>query len=308
MTDDRRERARAQFAAGEFRASMELALQALADSPDDAELLVLAGRAQLEEGGDAIEHLRRASEVAPQDAQAWHYLGEALAAEGLTAEADSAFRRALELDPEDHGALTHLGHTSLVAGRDEEGVAYLARAADSSSGASTAAISLVDMYRSFGQPEKALAQARQLAQAVPDDVPTWLDVAELSLQLGDLDGARDAFETLRNLDDVPGHEVYPLHGLLMVEIARDGWERAQELAGQAAAIDPSSSEIAAFVNEQAGAGGVGEQPGDGDAGSEGDVPPPPSREDVDAALTASLAEYRRLHADDRRLNSGEYDG
>jgi len=308
MTDDRRDRARSQFAAGDYRASLELASQALADAPDDVELLVLAGRAALEEGTDAVPSLSRASELAPDDAQVWHYLGEALASDGRTAEADAAFRKAVELDPEDRVALSHLGHTSLVAGRDEEGVSYLARAADSTSGASTAAISLVEMYRSFGQPDKALAQARQLADAVPDDALAWLDVAELSLELAELDGARDAFETLRNLDDVPGHEVYPLHGLLKVEIARGGWERARELAGQAAAIDPSSSELAAFVNEQAGDGGAGEQAGNGDADGEEDVPPLPSVEEVDAALTASLAEYRRLHADDRRLSSGEQDG
>jgi tetratricopeptide (TPR) repeat protein len=297
MTDDRRDRARAHFAAGEFKASFELASQALADAPDDVELLVLAGRAGLEAGTDAVPPLSRASELAPGDAQVWHYLGEALASEGRTADADVAFRKAVELDPEDRAALSHLGHTSLVAGRDEEGVSYLARAADSTSGASTAAISLVEMYRSFGQPDKALAQARQLADAVPDDALAWLDVAELSLELAELDAASEAFETLRNLDDVPGHEVYPLHGLLKVEIARGGWERARELAGQAAAIEPSSGEIAAFVNEQAGAGAGGE-----------DAPPSPSREEVDAALTESLAEYRRLHADDRRLSSGEQDG
>ena len=55
MTDDRRDRARAHFAAGEFRASLELASQVLADAPDDVELLVLAGRAGLEEGTDAVE-------------------------------------------------------------------------------------------------------------------------------------------------------------------------------------------------------------------------------------------------------------
>jgi tetratricopeptide (TPR) repeat protein len=298
MMDDPRDRARAYFAAGEFRQSLDVASQALADAPDDVELLVLAGRAGLEAGTDAVPSLTRASELAPQDAQVWHYLGEALASEGLTAEADAAFRKAVELDPEDRVALSHLGHTSLVAGRDEEGVSYLARAADSTTGASTAAISLVDMYRSFGQPDKALAQARLLADAVPDDALAWLDVAELSLVLDQPDAARTAFETLRSLDDVPGHEVYPLHGLLQVAISTVDWEQARQLAEQAVAIDSHgrSSEIAAFVNEQAG-----------DARGE-DAPPPPSREEVDVALTESLAEYRRLHSDDRRLSSGEQDG
>lgn len=295
MMDDSRGRARAHFADGEYRESLELATQALSDAPDDVELLMLAGRAGLEEGADAIPHLRRASELAPDDAQAWRYLGEALAADGLTDEADAAFRKAVELDPDNSAALSHLGHTSLVVGRQDEGVAYLARAADSTTGASTAAISLVAMYRSFGQADKALAQARQLAEAVPEDAAAWLDVAELSLELNELDSAREAFETLRTIDDVPGHEVYPLHGLLKVAISGGDWDQARELASQAAALDPRSKEIGAFVNVQAG-------------GESDPELSPPSHEEVDAALSASLGEHRQLHADDLRLSNEESNG
>lgn len=292
MINDLRERARAHFQAGEFSQSRQAALSGLTTAPDDVELRVLAGRAGVEvDADDAVEHLRRATELAPQDADAWHHLGEALAAEGRTAEADGAFRRAVELDPEHGEALTHLGHTSLAEGRNEEGVGYLARAADSIHGASTAAISLVDMYRSFGQHEDALAQARRLVDAVPDDVLTWLDVAELSLGLGRLDEAQSAFARLRELDDVPGHEAYPLHGMIQVEIQREQWEKASELAAQAAAIDPHglSTQVTAFLQaEQAG-------PQD---------EPPPTRAQVEAALAASLADYRRMHADDRRVSAG----
>ena len=36
-------------------------------------------------------------------------------------------------------------------------------------------------------------------------------------------------------------------------------------------------------------------------GEDGQAEPPPSREDVEAALQQSLREHRRLHAEDRRL-------
>jgi tetratricopeptide (TPR) repeat protein len=287
------------YDAAEYEQSLETALAGLNQAPDDVELLVLAGRAGLElDASDAVEHLRRATELAPDDATAWHHYGEALATEGRMQEADAAFRRAVERDPDDQVALMHLGHTAVAAGRSEEGVGYLARAADiahAGTGTSTAAISLVDMYRSFGQYEEALAQAKRLAEAAPDDVLTRLDVAELSAATGRLEEAREAFERLRELDDVPGHEAYPLHGLIQVAIQGGDWERARDLAEQAAAIDPHGlgTDVAAFVHEQSG-----EEPEE----------PPPTRTEVEEALTSSLAEYRRMLADDRRLAGEEIRG
>ena len=289
--DEIRERARAHLEAQEFEAGLKAALEGLGAAPDDPELLLLAGQAGVEvDDPEAVARLRRLTELKPDDARGWHSLGEALATEGSTAEAGDAFRRAVELDPDDQVALSHLGHTSLATGKDEEGMQYLQQAAESVHGASTAAISLVDMYRTFGQHDQALAQARKLAEADPDDVIARLDVAELSLATGDLDAARASFERLRELDDVPEHEAYPLHGMIQVEIRRERWDHAQKLLDQAAAIDPRglSTDVAAFVSRQRG---------------EDAEEPVPTREEVEAALATSLAEYRRMH--DRRVGTGE---
>jgi Flp pilus assembly protein TadD len=293
---DARERVRVLFDAGEYGQSLQAARQALSSSPDDVELLVLAGRAGVElDDETAVEHLRRATELAPQDAGPWHHLGEALATEGRMDEAVAAFGRAVELDPEDQLALTHLGHTAVAAGRKEEGIGYLSRASDIAHAPSSAAISLVDMYRSFGQYDDALAQARRITDAVPDDVLAWLDVAELSLQVGQLEEAGSAFEHIREIDDVPGHEAYPLHGLLLVEIRREQWPRAGELDTHLAAIDQRglSADVGNFVRHQAGEGGD---------------EPPPERGQVEAALAASLADYRRMLYDDRGLVVGDLGG
>jgi Flp pilus assembly protein TadD len=282
-----RERARACFESAEFAASRAAAIEALHESPDDVELLLLAGRAGLEiDAEDAIEKLRRATQLAPDDARAWHHFGEALVTDGRTDEADAAFRRAVELDPDDNVALTHLGHTSLAAGREEEGLGYLTRAAATAPGASSASISLVEMYRSVGEYDQALQQARLLADAGGDDLLAWLDVAELSVQLGRLDEAVDAFARLRDFDDVPGREAYPLHGMIQVEVRRRHWADARHLAAQAAAIDPRglSTDLAAFLDDQIS--------GSGDATA-------PSAAEVDAALASSLDTYRQMLSDQR---------
>jgi Flp pilus assembly protein TadD len=295
-TRDSREQVRILFDAGEYDQSLEAARQALGSSPDDVELLILAGRAAVELDDEAaVAHLRRATELAPNDASAWHHLGEALAAEGRMDEAESAFRRAVDLDPDDQLALTHLGHAAVAAGRKEEGIGYLARASDIAHAPSSATISLVEMYRSFGQYDEALAQAQRLAEAVPDDVLAWLDLAELSLEVGQPEDAADAFEHIRDVDDVPGHEAYPLHGLLLVEIRRERWQRARELDAHLAAIDRRglSADVGNFVRQQ--------------AGEEGEEPAPLSAE-VEAALRASLADYRRMLYDERGLSVGDAGG
>lgn len=285
--EESRQHAQALFEAGEFDECLDVARDQLSAAPDDLELLLLAGRAGVEvDAPDSVDYLRHATELAPNDARVWHHLGEALATEGSTSAADGAFRRAVELDPDDQIALTHLGHTSLAAGRQEEGVDYLARAAESTPHASTASISLVEMYRSFGQYEEALGQAQRIAQAAPDDPLALLDVAELSLAVGRLDEARTAFERLRELDEVPGHEAYPLHGMIVVELRREGWDSARELTAQVLAIDPRGlgTEVARLLGDAEGSDGA-----------------PPTPDQVDGALTASLGDYRQMLVDDRRL-------
>jgi Flp pilus assembly protein TadD len=249
MSTDAAQRADAHLQAGEFRESREAALAGLASAPEDVELLVLAGRAGVElDADDATDQLRRATELAPEHADAWHHLGEALATEGRMDEARDAFRRAVELNPDDKVALSHLGHTAAATGHQDEAVDLLSQAAQSMRGASTAAINLVDMYRALGKYDEALAQAQRIAEAEPEDVMAALDVAELSLTLGRVEEAVTAFGRVRELDDTPGLEASP--------------------------------EVLAIMEA-----------------------PASTREEIEAALTASLAEYRRVHADDRRLAS-----
>ena len=289
MTPDVLEQAQAHFDAGEFRRAREVALEALGGQPEDVGLLRVAGRSGVElDEDDAVDHLRKVVELRPDDADGWSDLGEALAAEGRDDEASEAFRRALEIRPDDPAALTHLGHTAYASGQGEEGISYLSKAAENEPGASSAAISLVEMYKAVGQPEQALEAAQKVAEAQPDDVLAALDVAELSLELGRHDEARSAFERIRQIDELADHEVYALHGMIQVELQREGWDRARELAEEAAGVDQHgrTSDLVAFLDEQRGQGGE---------------EPAPSRAEVDEALATSQAEHRRLHADDRHL-------
>ena len=79
--------------------------------------------------------------------------------------------------------------------------------------------------------------AVKVAEAEPGDAVAALDVAELSLQLGRHDDAVAAFARVRSIDDLPDHDVYALHGMIGAEVDRERWDRARELASEAAATD-----------------------------------------------------------------------
>jgi Flp pilus assembly protein TadD len=282
--------ARTQFEAHDYGQARASAMAVLGERPDDVEMLRVAGRAGVETGADdAVDQLRRVAELAPDDAAAWRDLGDALATEGRTEEAGEAFKRAVDLDPADEVALTALGHATYATGNERDAVGILEQAAERAGGMSTAQINLVDMYRSVGQPQEALNAAVRVAEAAPDDALAALDVAELSLEVGLHDDAVAAFARVRDLDDIPDHEVYALQGMIAAEIARERFDAALALAREAAALDRGrSAQVLAFLEAQAG--------GDGDE-------PPPSREDVETALEAARVEHRRAHAEDRRPNT-----
>ncbi|MDQ4048229.1 MAG: tetratricopeptide repeat protein [Actinomycetota bacterium] len=294
--------ARAQLDAGQFARARETATAGLTSAPDDAELLRLAGLAGLElEADDAVDQLRRVTELRPDDAEAWHELGEALATEGRSEEAADAFRRALELDPDDEVAMTHLGHTAFQTGAGNEGVKLLERAAGRFSGNSTAAISLVEMYRSLGQPDEALAQAVRVAEADPGDRMYALDVAELSLETGKLDDAAAAFGRLREIVDSEEEEVCALHGMILVELERGDSARALELAREALAIDAvgRTTGVVAHLEVETGSDPTAGEPRDASAAHIAGQGVPPSRQEVEEALRGSLRVLRRSSAEDR---------
>jgi Flp pilus assembly protein TadD len=294
VTADVVKQAQAHLAAEEYREAREAALGGLAESADDVELLRVAGRAGVELGADdAVDQLTKVTELAPDDAQSWRHLGDALATEGRTEESNKAFAKAVELDPEDESALTALGHTAFAAGRSDEAVSLLEQAAERGGRGSSAHISLVDMHRLMGRYEDALTHAERIAEAAPTDVVAALDVAELLAEAGRLDESHEAFGHLRELVDVPEHEVCVLHGMVGIDMRREDMAGALAHARDAAGIDPHgrTRQLVAFLEAE-----VGE--------ASDDAEPPPSRTDVDDAITGSLLELRRYHVEDRGTSRG----
>jgi tetratricopeptide (TPR) repeat protein len=275
--------AQAQFDKGDFGAARKLAEAGLAESPQDVNLLRLAGKSGAELSlPDSSSFLRKAVEVDPENADAWRELGDALLGEDKLKEAVDAFRQAVELRPNDVSALVQLAHTAYASGDPEDAIGAIRQAVERDPQSLGARRALLEIYRAARRPEEALAAAEELAESDPTDTLAALDVAELYLTLDHPVDASAAFARLRKIDDEPDHEVYAVHGMIEAEIKRARWRRALDLSIEATRIDRlgRTTDVLAYV--------VAQVFGPADR-------PAPTREEVDEALAASRAEHRRLH-------------
>ena len=314
-SDTRGWRARAEehFARREYRASREAALEGLSADPDDLDALRLAGRAGVEvEAEDAVAQLQRVTELAPDDAAAWRDLGDALAAEGRTAEAEQAWTKLAELRPDDSLVLTSLGHAALAAGHADEAADRLIAAAEADARNLSASMSLVDVYRDMGHFSQALTIARRIWETDPDAVLSGLDVAELSVAVGDLDAADAVYDTLLEVDE-DGHEAYIRYGQLGVALKREYWIQASALASSAARLEQSarSQRLLAYFADRAiahdrdatspdlGAALLASQSGVFALPNLDQGPPEvPSLEEVERLLADARFEHRRIHLEE----------
>lgn len=204
--------------------------------------------------------------------------------EGDLQAASRSLRAALEEDPSDRAALINLAHVSYVLGNVDEATALLARAAEATPDDPEPLRNLVDMYRVAGRTEEARRAAEDLAGVAPDDVLALLDLADLRMACGDLDGAAEVYRRVRRLDPDAGHLTATYHGMIEVELRRERWRRALDLAIAATAADRHqlTTDLLAFVTAKLF--------GDADR-------PAPSRADLDRMLAEQRAEHRRAHAE-----------
>lgn len=202
--------------------------------------------------------------------------------EGDLVRAREALLRAVEEDPDNSSALVDLGYLALGAGDPEEAAGLFRQALERDRANLDALRALSTIHGRAGRAEDALEAASAVAEAQPEDPLAALEVADLALELGRLDEAEAAFRRLRTVDDDPAHEVFAYHGLIEVEIRRERWRRALDLAVDATRVDRlgRTTDLLAFV--------VAQVFGSADR-------PVPERAEVEGALAASRAEHRRLH-------------
>jgi tetratricopeptide (TPR) repeat protein len=179
----------------------------------------------------------------------------------------------------------------------------LEQVAGRAEGASTAVISLVEMYRMLGRPDEALAAARKVIEADAENPLAALDVAELALETDKLDEAADAFAWLRQIVDLPDDEVGALQGMIKVNLARGDAEAALELARQAAAIDTvgRTTGVLAHLETELGVESEESPVARGQSAAFAmALELPPTRDEVGKLIDATLADLRRSLAGEAR--------
>ena len=170
----------------------------------------------------AIEVLETYLKSQPTDAQAMTMLGTALMSKGQNARATSLMQRALQTRdaPE---LRTVLGLSLIRGGQSGSGVAELEAAYKRNPSQTKAATALINMYLRSGQAPKAVTIAEDLVKQQPSSAEFFNLLGMAKGQLGNLAGARAAFEQSVKLN---AGFVSPKLNLARLEIAEKAFDAA----------------------------------------------------------------------------------
>jgi Flp pilus assembly protein TadD/uncharacterized membrane protein len=183
-------------------------LQALPDHQDDADLQNLLGRAYLLRArpGPAVEHYRRAAELALKDghrnaaARAWTNIGIVYRSLGRDQEAAAAYREALGQDPKFAPARSNLAYILLLEGQPREAVRELGAALAIEPGLWQAHANLGLAHAMLGRWDAAWLELNQAERLSPDNGEVQARMGEVLLARGELDAARSRFRRALQLE------------------------------------------------------------------------------------------------------------
>lgn len=149
--------------------------------PDHPEVLRLFAGVQNLRGEvlEAVETMRRATAIWPDDALLHDNLGSVLLACDEYEDAVSSFGRACELEPTFTGAWYHLGVAQMYRVRTVEAVAAFQRAADLSQDQTDARAMLGFMLTSAGRVDEAIAECRGALAVRPYAGMAWWNLASI---------------------------------------------------------------------------------------------------------------------------------
>jgi hypothetical protein len=83
----------------------------------------------------------------------------------------------------------------------------------------------------------ALDKLHEILEFNPEDVAAQCDAAWLQFELRRLNEAEELFKAIRDGQPERDHELYALHGLVMIEVLRQDWRRALMHAIEATKLD-----------------------------------------------------------------------
>ncbi len=200
--------------------ALPLLHRALAQAPDDGELLETAGlcHIRLHQPDEAITTLKRSIAARPSGAHAYYLLGFAFRDKGLRAEALVAFNEALRLRPTEPVYLRIQAELLCDLGRPKDGLAYAERAVAEGADRAANYVTLGYVSSALGQKTEARAAYEQALRKDPNHSTAWNNLGCLDLEAGKGLLARYRFRAAlrcearnqmarRNLDSVEPRQV-----------------------------------------------------------------------------------------------------
>ncbi len=174
---------------GRVREAEEGAGALLRTFPQAGLLWKILGVALVRQGKDALEALRRAVELLPQDPEAHSNLGAALYDRGAWAEALVSLRHALTLEPRNAQALIDAANCERALGRARESVSLYQQALRIEPRSCEAQNNLGNAFLELGQCTDAVRSYRLALVLKPDDAEVLCNLANALRQLGQFEEA-----------------------------------------------------------------------------------------------------------------------
>lgn len=187
----------------------------------------------------AMERLRRAVLLAPNNAAVHSNFGAVCRSSGLLDEALAAFRRALQLDPNFPDIHYNIGVVLSAQSRFYEAIDSYGQALHIAPGHMQALSNLGAALAEVGRYDQAVSVFRQAIATQPDDAKAHRNLGKLLCDLGKID---DAIPELRRALEIKPDYAEALNSL-GVALARNGLSNEAEAAyRQTLAIQPDNAE------------------------------------------------------------------
>ncbi|HXI68423.1 MAG TPA: tetratricopeptide repeat protein, partial [Steroidobacteraceae bacterium] len=177
--------------AGQLQQAEARASALLEAQPGAGMLWKILSVARLRQGKDALEALRRAAELLPEDAEAHANLGSELHARGEWAAGRASLRRALELEPHNADALIEAADAERALRQPRDAIPLYERALALDPHRREARNNLGNAFLELNEPEPAVRHYRQALALKPEDAQVLCNLANALRQLGHLDEALD---------------------------------------------------------------------------------------------------------------------
>ena len=225
----------AMFFAGRY-VELETRARLLLDRyPNSGFAWKVLGVSLLNQGKDALNALRKAAALLPDDAAAHSNLGIALGNLGQPGEAVASYRRALGIKPDHAEAHCNLGNALQALGQLEEAAACYRRALEIKPNLVEAHYNLGTTLIALGEFDDAVACFRRALEIKPDYAEALNNLGIALKALGQFDGAIDCYG--RALEINPGHaEVHRNLGNALKDLGQ--LENAVQSYRRAVAIKP----------------------------------------------------------------------